>query len=48
VPKIKSVRCAVYEFVSFDLSVNSVETDYKFSRRVSDYIERNVVRTGFI
>jgi len=38
VPKIKSVRYAVYECVSFDLSVNPVGSDYRFSRRIYDFM----------
>jgi len=37
-PKIKSVRCAVYECVNFDLCDNPVGSGYKFSLRVYDFI----------
>jgi len=38
VPKIRTVRCAVYECVSFDMSVKPVGSDYTSSRMVSDFI----------
>ena len=37
-PKIRRVRCAVYECVSFDLSVNPAGNDYTSSPKVSDFI----------